>query len=191
MVVAYFEELNPIVMGIIGEYMLNNQRLCKLLYYYSDDKTPNYNPFLEPDIEDTSRLMFTHIYPIPKMPDTTLDQKGYITVTLTGGNSMDKNTGFRKVNIQFDIIYHLKEWAMYGGFRPYYVMSEIDKMFNNQVLTIPVINRVQFYGFRVKDYSSYYYGINLIYELIVNSNISCDYDSLYAKVPFLGKINSD
>ena len=54
---AYFEELNPIVMGIIGEYMLNNQRLCKLLYYYSDDKTPNYNPFLEPDIEDTSSDM--------------------------------------------------------------------------------------------------------------------------------------
>lgn len=51
-----FEELNGIVMGTLGEYILKNQRLCKLLYYYPDDQRPNYDPFIQPDIEDTSNL---------------------------------------------------------------------------------------------------------------------------------------
>ena len=188
---AYFDELNVIVLGVIGEYMLNNQNLCKLLYYYSDDKTPNYNPFNEPDIEDTTKLLFTHIYPVPKFPDTTTTQQCYITVTLTGGNSMESNTRYRHVNIQFDIVCHLKQWTMYGGFRPYYIAAEIDKMFNYQFLTIPIIGRSRYYGFRVKDYSSYYYGLNLIYELTIDSNLECDSQSLYAKVPFLGNINNE
>ena len=187
---AYFEELNGIVVGIIGEYILKNQKLCKLLYYYSDDKTPNYNPFLEPDIEDTTKLMFEHIFPLPKLPETTLNQQGYLTVTLTGGNSTD-NLGYRRVNVQFDITYHLKQWAMSGGFRPYFVAEELDKMFNNQVLTIPTIGKSQYYGFRMKDYSSYYYGIQLIYELYVNSNVECNPQPIYAKTPFLGRIKTE
>ena len=70
---AFFEELNGIVMGTLGEYVLKNQRLCKLLYYYPDDQRPNYDPFIQPDIEDTSQLMFTHVFPVPKLPDAVLD----------------------------------------------------------------------------------------------------------------------
>ena len=68
---AFFEELNGIVMGTLGEYILKNQRLCKLLYYYPDDQRPNYDPFIQPDIEDTSQLMFTHVFPVPKLPRIT------------------------------------------------------------------------------------------------------------------------
>jgi len=186
---AFFTELNDIVIGVIGEYLLKNQRLCKLLYYYPTDKRPDYDPFKEPDIEDTTCLMFKHIFPVPKLPDTELNQKGYLTVTLTGGNSVDTNRGFRCVNVQFDIIYHLYAWTIKGGFRPYYVASELDKMFNNQHLTIPITNASQYYGFRTKDYSSSYYGIQLIYELYVGSNIECNTSlPLYSKIPFNGKI---
>lgn len=189
---AFFEELNGIVMGTLGEYILKNQRLCKLLYYYPDDKTPNYDPFIQPDIEDTTQLMFTHVFPVPKLPDAVLDQKGYLACTLTGGNDVDKNTGFRRVNIQFDIIYHLKAWTIKGGFRPYFVASEIDKMFNNKSLTLPIVNRSQYYGFRTKDYSSYFYGIQLIYELYVDSNVGCVTTvPMYQDVKFKGNVNLD
>lgn len=189
---AFFEELNDIVMGTLGEYVLKNQNLCKMLYYYPDDKTPNYNPLIEPDIEDTTQLMFTHVFPVPKLPDAVLDQKGYLTCTLTGGNSVDKNTGFRNVNMQFDIIFHLKAWMVKGGFRPYFIASEIDKMFNNKSLTLPVVNRSQYYGFRTKDYSSYFYGIQLIYTLCVDSNIGCvSTDTIYSATKFKGVINYD
>lgn len=171
---AYFEELNDITMGVIGDCMLKNQRLCKLLYYYPEDKTPNYNPFIQPDIPNTTELMFTHIYPLPKMPDAVVDQKGYVCVTLTGGHSMDENIGFRNVNVQFDIINHLNSWAIKGGLRPYYVAAELDRMFNNKDVPLPIINKSQYYGFRMKDYSTYYYGIQLIYTFVVNSNINCD-----------------
>lgn len=192
MVMAFFEELNGIVMGTLGEYVLKNQRLCKLLYYYPDEKTPNYDPFIQPDIEDTTQLMFTHVFPVPKLPDAVLDQKGYLACTLTGGNSVETNTGFRIVNIQFDIIYHLKAWAIKGGLRPYFVASEIDKMFNNKSLTLPIINRSQYYGFRMKDYSSYFYGIQLIYSLYVDSNVGCvSTIPMYQDTPFIGNINSD
>ena len=171
---ANFAELNDIVMGVIGDYMLKNQHLCKLLYYYPDDKTPNYNPFIQPDIPNTSELMFTHIYPLPKIPDAVVDQKGYVCVTLTGGHSMDENTGFRRVNVQFDIINHLNSWAIKGGLRPYYIANELDIMFNNTNVTLPIVNKSQYCGFRMKDYSSYYYGIQLIYTFVIDSNINCD-----------------
>ena len=186
---AYFQELNEIVLGIIGEYLLKNQNLCKMLYYYPDSEDLNYNPIAEENIPDTSVLLFKHIFPLPKMPDAILDQKGYLTVTLTGGNEVDVNTGFRRVNVQFDIIYHLNAWAVYNGFRPYYVASEIDSMFNNKQLTIPIVNKCQYYGFRMKDYSNYFYGIQLIYELYVDSNINCDHLPLYYNTPFIGRIN--
>lgn len=188
---AYFDELNNIVIGIIGEYLLKNQNLCKLLYYYPEDKEPNYNPLIQKDIDDTTSLMFTHIYPVPKLPDAVTKQQTYLTVTLTGGNSVDFNTGFKKVNVQFDIICHLKAWTIKNGFRPYSIASELDKMFNNQPLTIPIVNKSQYYGFRTKDYSSYYYGIQLIYEFIVNSNIECNSLPILQKTPFSGKINTN
>lgn len=189
---AFFTELNDIVVGTLGEYILKNQNICKMLYYYPETQIPNYNPLAQPDIEDTTQLMFTHVFPVPKMPDAVLDQKGYLVCTLTGGNEVDKNTGFRRVNIQFDIIYHLKAWAIKGGFRPYFVASEIDQMFNNKFLTIPVVSRSQYYGFRMKDYSSYFYGLQLIYELYVDSNIGCnDGTPMYRSAPFRGVTNSN
>lgn len=182
---AYFEELNDIVLGVIGEYLLRNQNLCKMLYYYPETSCEMYNPYTQPDIIHPEELLMKHIYPMPKLPDPVTDQKGYLTVTLTGGNSVDKNIGFRQVNVQFDIIFHLNSWIVKNGFRPYFVASELDKMFNNQQLTLPIFNRSQFYGFRMKDYSSYFYGIQLIYTFYVNSNIPCSTLPIYEKTPFM------
>lgn len=186
---AYFDELNNIVMGAIGDYILQNQNLCKLLYYYPTEIDNNYNPYAEPDIENTSDLMFKHIFPMPKLPDVILDKQGYLAVTVTGGREVDFNTGFRQVNLCFDIIFHLDAWTIKNGFRPYSVANELDKMFNNQNVSLPNVGKSQYYGFRTKDYSTYFYGIQLIYSLYTNSNIDCSPIPIYGKTPFLGKTN--
>lgn len=187
---AYFDELNSIVNIIIGDYMLKNQNLCKLLYYFPEETDYSYNPYSEPDIEDTSKLLLTHIYPMPKMPDAKLDQKAYICVTLTGGHEVENNKGFRQINVQFDIICRLEEWLIREGCRVYSVASEIDQMFNDQITTLPIFSNVLYYGVRMTDYSNYYYGLNLIYTMYVNNTVKCDPIPIHQRMPNLGKIET-
>lgn len=170
---AYYSELNDIVRNLIGEKFLRNQNLCKLLSCYPDTVDYTYNPLAQPDIEDTSSLYMKNIFPMPKMPDASLDKTGYITVVLSGGYEPETNTGYRRVNLLIDIIYHLDVWNMKGGYRPYKVMNEIDKMLNNQLTDLPIENKPFLRGFQPRDYSTYFYGFQLIYELVVNSNIAC------------------
>ena len=170
---AYYDELDTILNTVIGKYILNNQDICKLLYYYPKELDLRYDPLKEPDIEDTSKLLLDYIYPLPKSPDSTTKQKGFMTVVLTGGDFSRENTGFRKINLVFDIIFHLTTWMIKGSFRPYKLASEIDKIFNNQIVDLPISGNPFSYPFRVKDYSSAYYGLQLVYSMNVNSNIEC------------------
>lgn len=186
---AYFEELDDILNNVIGEKILRNQNLCKLLTCYSDTY-PNYSydPLAEPDIEDTSSLLMTHVFPLPKLPGTktenlpypeqgaTMLQKAYLTVVLTAGNRdfNDINTGFRRMHLVFDIIVHLNEWIIKDSFRPYKIAAEIDKMLNYQMTDLPIFSKPVSNSFQQRDYSNYYYGLQLIYGFPVNSNIVCD-----------------
>ena len=72
---AYYRELDDILNIVIGKYILRNQRLCKLLYYYPEEDVFNYNPLAQPDIPDTSILLLKHIFPMPKSPDIETEQK--------------------------------------------------------------------------------------------------------------------
>jgi hypothetical protein len=170
----YYQELDEIVRNIVGEKFLRNQNLCKLLKYYPDVETYNYDPYAQPDILDTSDLYMTHIIPAPKAPDATLDKGAYVTVVLTGGYEVERNNAYRKVNILIDIICHLDVWNIKGGYRPYRIMNEIDSMLNNQVTDLPIEGRPFLRGFQPRDYSNYFYGFQMIYEVVVNSNAVCN-----------------
>lgn len=170
---AYYEELDEILNVIIGQYILTNQNICKLLYYYPKDYDLSYDPLANEDIEDTSKLLLDCIYPLPKSPDAETEQKGFLTVVLTGGDYMRNQNGYRTVRVVFDIVFHLKSWIIKKSFRPYKILSELDKMFNNQNPDLPIIGLSRYYDFNVKDYSSAYYGIQVIYDLTLNSNIDC------------------
>lgn len=170
---AYYQELDDILNIVIGKYILNNQNICKLLYYYPETNELNYNPLNEKDIEDTSILLLDYIYPMPKSPNIETKQKGFMTVVLTGSDYPLSNSGFRKVNLVFDIIFHLKSWIIEGSYRPYKIAEEIDKIFNNTILDLPIYNKPLSYPFSTRDYSGSYYGLQLIYELTLNSNIDC------------------
>ena len=179
---AYYEELSPIMDGIICEKMLRNQNLCKLLYYYPDSSDYNknffpnfdYSVFEQPDIEDTSPMFMREIYPVPKMPDAKTEQKTYITVAVGGGYDPEVNSGYRNVSLLIDIICHLNAWKIREGYRPFLLMNEIDKMLNNKLTDLPIENKPYSYGFQPRDYSNYFYGVQLKYNLIINSNIICD-----------------
>ena len=154
---------------------MRNQNLCKLLYYYSETQTFDYNPINQPDIDDTSVLLMKHIYPLPKLPNLETEQKGFLTVVLSGGdkNFNDVNTGYRRIYLIFDIICHLNQWIIQDSYRVYKIAEEIDKMFNYQQTDLPILGRPTYIGFKQRDYSNYFYGIQLIYGFLVNSNIEC------------------
>lgn len=172
---AYFEECDAILNNIIGEKILRNQNICKLLYYYPECTDYSYDPLSQPDIKDTSALLMEHVFPMPKLPDLETEQKGYMTVTISGGDkySYDSNDGYRRINIIFDIIVHLKSWMIKDSYRVYKIAEEIDKMLNYQQTDLPIVNRPIYYGFKSRDYSNYFYGLQLVYQFVVNSNIEC------------------
>jgi hypothetical protein len=172
---ANYHELDEVVNNIIFEKLLRNQNVCKLLYYYPETNDDwNFNPFTKPDISDTTdKLFMKKIFPLPKMPEADIEKDGRLTVTLAGGYEPEKNTGFRYVNLLFDIIFHLDVWTIEGGQRPYRMMAEINDMINNQLTDMPIENRPYLVGFQPRDYSHYFYGFQLKYDLIVANDLTC------------------
>lgn len=175
---AYFEELNIILNNVISEKILRNQKICKTLFYYPDVDSFTFDPLSKPDITQPNKLLMEYIFPLPKLPDANTKQHGYLTVTLTGGDTYD-NDGYRNVELVFDIIVHLSAWSIKQGLRPYIIAEEIDKMFNNQQTNLPINNKPTCAGFKEKDYSNYYYGIQVAYQLSVNSNVGAN--TVYAR----------
>ena len=110
---------------------------------------------------------------MPKSPDIETEQKGFLTVVLTGSNEICENQGFKKANLVFDIIFHLDAWLIKSSYRPYKIAEEIDFMLNNRFVDLPIETNPVSYNFKVRDYSSQFYGLQLVYELTINSNVQC------------------
>lgn len=170
---AYYNELSNIV-NIATNMLLTNDNICKLVFYYPEVVDFKYNPLANPKVENTQNLLLTKIYPMPKMPDAETEQICFIDVNVAGGEDMQINKGFRRVELIFDIICHLDSWIIKGGYRPLKILNEIDQMFNNQLTDLPIINKPYSYPFVPKNYSNKFYGYQIRYSLQVNSNIDCE-----------------
>lgn len=170
---AFYEELETILNRAVA-MLLQNQNICKLVSYYSDNVDYRYDPLSQPDITNPQDLLMKHIFPLPKTPDADTDQDCLISVCLQGGDEITTNTGFREVYIVFDVICHLDCWMIKGGYRPLAIMHEIDSMFNDQVLKdMPSVSRPYAKPFNVQQYSDRFFGFQLAYSIDVNSNIGC------------------
>lgn len=171
---AYYEELNKIQNSVIAS-LLNNQNICKLLYYYPEEIDMRFDPLAQPDIENPNKeLLMKQIYPVPKTPDVELDQTCLLAVWLKGGDTMFTNKGYRKVVVVIDIICHLDCWIIKGGYRPMSLLNEIDKMFNYKNFQgVNIINKIESLPFRAKEYSTKFYGYQISYEFQIPSNIGC------------------
>lgn len=120
-----FKHLNTNINNILL-HLLNNQNLCKLLYYNSSD------PLSEPDIDDPSSLLFNKIYPLPKIPDTTSEAGTILCVFFDHFILPNSNTGVKSGTITIDIISHIDLWRLDGMIRPFSILHEIDSIFNQE-----------------------------------------------------------
>lgn len=122
-----FDELNGNINSVLMT-MLGSQNLCKLLYYNDDD------PFSMPDLSNTSVTLFNNIYPTPVVPQTTDASKSMITLVLDDFALARNNTAFKTSRIVFNVLIHIDLWTMpgTGKLRPYSILNEIDKLFNQQ-----------------------------------------------------------
>ena len=175
---AFYEELSPILYQIITERFLRNQNLCKLLYYYPDECSDihnsfEYDPLEQPDIKNTNSLYMSSIFPMPKIPKTIEEKKVFLCAYFNGGYEPDSNLAFRNVVLNIDIICHLDVWNIKQRYRPYDIMHEVDVLLNNQLTDLPIENKPFLRGFQTRVYSEYFYGIQMLYNLKVNSNIDC------------------
>jgi len=124
---AHYEELSPILNGVVGGRFLRDKKLCKLLYdYIPNDSDENYVDYEK----NPNALFMTHIYPLPKMPDAKTEKKCYICAYFNGGYEVDENEGYRNVLLLVDIICHLDVWFDDDGYRVYDIMSRIDTLLN-------------------------------------------------------------
>lgn len=156
---ANFEQLNGDVNNVITS-LLSNQNICKLIYHPSD------NPLAESDISDTSILMMKHIFPLPKIPDTTSTESAFINVYLNKFRNGGDNKGTKDWFLTFDVIVHNNKWILTDTemFRPFLILHEIDKLINNR--KVVGIKETQFNSGDIVRYNPSFSGYSVSYKAV-------------------------
>lgn len=109
----------------IADKLMSNKRLCRLLKHHVR------NPFSEdlPDV-DGEELINKQILITPKIYDDSTEKMSYVTAVFDEF-TVNPNPEFKNTIIRFDIACPYDEWLLDGqSLRPYLIMEEIDKMFN-------------------------------------------------------------
>jgi len=163
---AYFESLD-VGINVALDEIFNNQNLCKYLYYNEKD------PSSQPTITNTTSLLLLNVFPLPKDPDAKESKKSYLNIYFMSAQPYQKNSGFKKTFLCFDIICHLDIWLINEGIRPLKISAEIDRMFNNQYYKDLSTNNMFFVDWSCNKYSDYFYGYHLTYALGQDSNTRC------------------
>jgi len=163
---AFFDELNTNI-NIILENIFDDQDLCKLIYYNEP------NPLSQPNISDTTTLLFDRVFPYPKKPRSE-SYKGTDLNIYFSSSKPQGNSAFRNTILCFDIMCHIDVWSIASALRPYSISSKIDTIFNRLYNTDLSINYIFFQSWIPVQYSDYYYGYHLKYLLSDNSNLGCD-----------------
>lgn len=147
-------------LSLIVKKMLDNQRLCKLLYYTQKDclKAPDLT------MEQRLSMLDKQIKLVPKL-EIVDDCPNYVIVTFDNFSPNATNPEFRDCSISFDILCHPDHWNL-GNFqlRHHKIAGEIDAMINKQKLT--GIGEVSFVSGSNLLLNDQLMGISLIYQAI-------------------------
>lgn len=111
---------------LMADKLMSNQRLCRLLKYQVRD------PFStdRPDV-DGDELIHKQILIVPKVYDDSTEQMSYVTALFSNFTVNTFNPEFKNATVRFDIACPYTEWVLDDqSLRPYLIMEEIDKMFN-------------------------------------------------------------
>ena len=118
-------------LALICNKILENQRLCKLLYYTDRDCLN------KPDLTTEQRMSMINNQ-IRIIPKINIDEKcpNYIVIVMDDFIPNSANPEFRDCSINIDILCNYDHW-MLGDFklRPHKIAGEIDSMLNKTKLT--------------------------------------------------------
>lgn len=164
---AFFSELETAVMKAV-QLLLQDQTLCKLLYY-----TDSKDPLAQPDITDTSILLNKNIFPLPKDSKSVDQTHAFINVYYPKITQWKTGRGFNKPFLRFDVVCHVDSWLIDNGIRTYAIMSEVDKIFNDKNIQELSNQKIWFDSATCMMYSDYFYGFSMIYMLTQDGNVGC------------------
>lgn len=112
------------------------------------------------------------------MPDVKTNNEAYLACSLNGGLAVDKNTGYRNVNLLIDIVVpdtknviKSDNYECQFSYRVYDLMYEIDKLLNNKISDYGIVNKIYYIGFQRRDYSDDIHGVQMTYNMQINSNV--------------------
>ena len=131
---------------LIANKIMQNQRLCRLLKYPTKDPFKEIDPITgkeQPNV-DGLELINKQILIIPKVFDDSTEKMSYIISVFDSYVVNQLNPDFKLATVRFDIACPYDEWLLNErSLRPYLIMEEIDKMFNQTKLK--GIGNLQFY----------------------------------------------
>lgn len=117
--------------SIIIKKMLENDELCKLLYYRQKDCLKAKNLTMEQKLSmiDNQIKLVPYLQITPECPI-------YVFVLMDNFRPNAKNPEFKDCNLVFCVLCHPDHWNL-GNFklRPQKIVGEIDEMLNGQKLT--------------------------------------------------------
>lgn len=116
---------------LIASRIMNNTTICRLLKYQTRDAL---NEKKYPNV-DGGELIHKQILIVPKIYDNSTEKMSYVTAIFNDFVINQINPDFKTSTIRFDIACPYDEWMLdEQSLRPYLIMEEIDKLFNEQEL---------------------------------------------------------
>ena len=122
---------------LIANKLMQNQKICRLLKYPTKDPFKEKDPITgkdQPNV-DGLELINKQILIVPKVFDDSTEKMSYIISVFDDFSVNILNPEFKYSTIRFDIACPYDEWILNArSLRPYLIMEEIDKMFNQTKL---------------------------------------------------------
>lgn len=138
--------------------IMKNQNLLKLLKF--TDGSPLEHPDLTQD--EIDEMLGRNILIVPKIPDKLDDKLCYVMVLLDRYQVLPSNSEFKTAEIRFVVLCPTDRWVINAKtLRPYAIMNEIDKMFNEKELA--GIGNLEFDRFNILVPSVNLSGYTMIY----------------------------
>jgi hypothetical protein len=123
---ARLQELKDKRMKVL-EKILENQDICKLLYYDTAF------PLEQPNIDDTwGSIFMKRVFPLTYIP-TTQDTTGSLLSVYFSDISAE-GVYFKNIRLKFVVMSHHDSWMNMetGDLRPDFICEKIDEMFNSE-----------------------------------------------------------
>lgn len=126
---------------IIAKRLLQNQRLCQLLY------NTGRNPYDEP-VENTNSLLHNNILIVPRVDARDFKNDSKIAIYYPAGSLDEQNYEFKNITLNLVVYVPLDNWVINDNtLRPFAIMSEIEETLKNKRLN--GIGLLKYNGFEI------------------------------------------